>query len=215
MQRVDIGSARMAMGEGEREWEILCHAETRSNRVEARRTDFFWGKGGSGRGMAMGIDEVTGEVVDAAMKVHMRVGPGLLESVYGKLLGVELVRRGLTVERQKLVVFEYDGIVFSEGLRLDMLVNEAVIVELKSTEQVAPVHAKQLLTYLRLLDLRVGLLINFGGATLKEGLRRVVNNYQPPRLDGAKRLSATPGGVKARERGEGIPCHAEARSDDG
>lgn len=130
-------------------------------------------------GRGMGEDEVAREVVDAAMKVHMLIGPGLLESVYETLLARELESRGLLVERQKLVVFEYDGITFAEGLRVDLLVNGCVIVELKSIEKLAPVHSKQLLTYLRLLDMRVGLLINFGGATLKEGLRRIVNNYQP------------------------------------
>lgn len=127
----------------------------------------------------MGEDEVAREVVDASMKVHMSIGPGLLESVYETLLACELEARGLLVERQKLVVFEYGGITFAEGLRVDLLINGCVIVELKSIERLAPVHSKQLLTYLRLLDMRVGLLINFGGATLKEGLRRIVNNYQP------------------------------------
>jgi iron complex transport system substrate-binding protein len=111
----------------------------------------------------------------------MRLGPGLLESVYEKLLAQELLRRGLVVERQKVVTFDIDGLHFAEGLRLDLLVNRAVAVEIKSLEKLAPVHSKQLLTYLRVLDLRAGLLINFGGMTLKEGLHRVVNNYSPPR----------------------------------
>jgi GxxExxY protein len=135
----------------------------------------------------MDIDDITGHVVDAALKVHIGIGPGLLESVYHVLLANQLERRGLTVERQKVVRFEYDGITFDEGLRIDLLINRRVVVELKSVERLAPVHAKQLLTYLRLLDLPVGLLINFGGATLKEGVQRVVNNYAappsaPPRL---------------------------------
>jgi GxxExxY protein len=132
----------------------------------------------------MEIDEITGEVVDAALGIHMRIGPGLLESVYQTLLARELARRGLRVERQKSVSFEYEGLYFNEGLRLDLLIEGCVAVELKSVEALAPVHAKQLLTYIRLLDLPVGLLINFGGATLKEGLRRIVNNHTPttPRL---------------------------------
>jgi len=131
------------------------------------------------------IDEVTGIVVDSALKVHQALGPGLLESVYEIVLAHELVKRVLKVEQQKVVRFEYDGLVFEEGLRLDLLVDERVVVELKSVELLLPVHSKQLLTYLRLLHQPVGLLINFGAATLKEGLHRIVNQYVPsasPRL---------------------------------
>jgi GxxExxY protein len=127
----------------------------------------------------MDIDDVTGQIIDSAIAVHMRIGPGLLESVYQVLLAGELTRRGLDVQRHKQVVFDYDGITFNEGLRVDMLINDLVVVELKSVEALAPVHTKQLLTYLRLMDRPVGLLINFGGATVKEGLRRVVNRYRP------------------------------------
>lgn len=134
----------------------------------------------------MEINEITAEIVDAAMKVHVSIGPGLLESVYQTLLARELRRRGLSVEREKHVLFEYDGITFTEGLRMDLLVNGVVIVEVKSVERFAPVHSKQLLSYLRLTRLSVGLLINFGAATLKEGLKRVVNRYAPP--DSAGRL---------------------------
>lgn len=125
------------------------------------------------------IDGVTGEVVDAAVRLHRRLGPGLLESVYLTLLAADLERRGLAVQRQVTVGFEYAGLVFDRGLRLDLLVNELVIVEIKSVDRLHQVHYRQILTYLRLLRLPVGLLINFGGATLKEGLRRVVNHYQP------------------------------------
>lgn len=131
------------------------------------------------------IDEITGEIVDAAVKVHTLLGPGLLESVYEVVLARALERRGLKVERQKPVSFEFDGMRFDEGFRLDLLVEGVVVVELKSVEKLAPVHPKQLLTYLRLLHLQVGLLINFGVPTLKEGLHRIVNHYQPsasPRL---------------------------------
>jgi GxxExxY protein len=131
------------------------------------------------------IDDITGEIVDAAFKLHTRLGPGLLESVYEMVLAKELERRGLKVERQKPVSFEFDGLRFEEGFRVDLLVEGIVVVELKSVEKSAPVHGKQVLTYLRLLNLPVGLLINFGAATLKEGLQRIVNNYQPsasPRL---------------------------------
>ena len=131
------------------------------------------------------LDDITGAVIDAAMKIHVKLGPGLLESVYEAVLARDLSRRGFQVERQKIITFEYDGMMFQEGLRLDLLVEDRVVVELKSVEKLAAVHSKQVLTYLRLLDLPVGLLINFGEATLKEGLRRIVNNLQPsasPRL---------------------------------
>jgi GxxExxY protein len=125
------------------------------------------------------VDVITQEVGDAALQLHRRLGPGLLESVYEVLLAQELGGRRLSVERRKAIDFEFDGLVFREGLRVDLLVNSIVVVELKSVEKLAPVHWKQVLTYLRLLDLPVGLLVNFGAATLKEGLHRVVNHYRP------------------------------------
>ena len=131
------------------------------------------------------LDDITGAVVDAAMKIHMELGPGLLESVYEAVLARALERGGLHVERQKAIRFEYDGMVFEEGFRTDLIVDGRVVVELKSVEKLAPVHGKQLLTYLRLMNLSVGLLINFGANTLKEGLHRIVNNLPPsasPRL---------------------------------
>lgn len=131
------------------------------------------------------IDDITGTIVDAAVKLHRELGPGLLESVYEIVLARALEKRGLFVERQKTVSFEYDGMRFDEGFRVDLLVERCVVVELKSVEKLAPVHGKQLLTYLRLLNHPVGLLINFGAPTLKEGLHRVVNNFAPsasPRL---------------------------------
>jgi iron complex transport system substrate-binding protein len=131
------------------------------------------------------IDEITGEIVDTAYKIHTGLGPGLLESVYEVVLARGLAKRGLSVERQKLVSFEFDGTRFEEGFRVDLFVEERVVVELKSVEELAPVHSKQVLTYLRLLNQPVGLLINFGESTLKKGLHRIVNNYEPsasPRL---------------------------------
>ena len=127
--------------------------------------------------MAREIDEVTGIIVDAAYKLHTRLGPGLLESVYEAVFARVLQQRGLAVLRQQPVSFEFEGMRFDDGLRVDLLVENCVIVELKSVEQLAPVHAKQLLTYLRLLHLPVGLLINFGAVSLKDGLRRIVNHY--------------------------------------
>lgn len=125
------------------------------------------------------LDEITGEIVDAAYKLHTHLGPGLLESVYEAVLAKQLLLRGLVVERQQPVSFEFEGIHFDEGFRVDLLVEGRVLVELKSVEKLAPVHSKQVLTYLRLLKLQVGLLINFGAATLKEGVHRIVNNYTP------------------------------------
>ncbi len=125
------------------------------------------------------VDEVTGAIVDAAFSIHTMLGPGLMESVYEAVLARALERRGLSVQRQVAVRFEYDGMTFDEGLRVDLLVEGRVIVELKSVERTAPVHGKQVLTYLRLLHQPVGLLINFGAPTLKDGLKRIVNNYTP------------------------------------
>lgn len=126
-----------------------------------------------------GLDNVTAEIVDAAYKLHTGLGPGLLESVYEAVLARDLERRSLRVERQKLLSFDYDGMSFTDCLRTDLLVNECVVVEIKSVEKLLPVHPKQVLTYLRLLDIRIGLLVNFGAPTLKEGLRRIVNGYVP------------------------------------
>ena len=126
----------------------------------------------------MDIEELSAIVVNAAFHIHKELGPGLLESVYESVLARALERRGLQVERQKTVIFEYDGVRFDDGLRVDLLANGKLVIELKSVETLAPVHLKQLLTYLRLLNLPLGLLINFGAATFKEGCRRVVNGPQ-------------------------------------
>ena len=122
------------------------------------------------------LDDITGAIVDTAMKIHIDLAPGLLESVYEMILAKALQKRGYTVERQKAITFEYDGILFEDGFRADLLVEGQVIIELKSVEKLNPVHSKQLLTYMRLMNLPVGFLMNFGAATLKEGLRRVVNS---------------------------------------
>ena len=120
---------------------------------------------------------LTGDIVDAAFKLHVGLGPGLLESVYQSVLARDLARRGLRVVTERMISFEYDGMRFDSGFRVDMLVENSIVVELKSVEQLSPVHPKQLLTYLRLLRLPVGLLINFGAARLKDGIRRVANGY--------------------------------------
>jgi iron complex transport system substrate-binding protein len=107
----------------------------------------------------MELDEITGAAVDAAVKLHTRLGPGLLESVYEIVLARGLARQGFVVERQKPVSFEYEGLLFADGLRIDLLINSTVVIEIKSVERLLPVHPKQLLTYLRLLNLPVGLLL--------------------------------------------------------
>ena len=126
------------------------------------------------------INEITGEIVDAAYALHTRVGPGLLESVYEMMLARTLELRGLKVERQKPISFEFEGLRFEEGFRVDLLVEDRVVVELKSAERLARVHGKQVLTYLRLLELPVGLLINFGADSLSDGLKRVLNTRAEP-----------------------------------
>ena len=126
----------------------------------------------------MNVEDISSVVVDTAFQLHRDMGPGLLESVYEAVLARMLERRGLRVERQKAASFDFDGMHFDEGLRVDLLVDGCFVVELKSVEKLSPVHAKQLLTYLRLLNLPVGLLINFGAATFKEGVRRVVNQHR-------------------------------------
>jgi GxxExxY protein len=131
------------------------------------------------------LDDITAAIIDAAIRIHRDLGPGLLESVYEAVLARALEKRGFQVERQTSVRFTYDGLVFANGFRIDLLVDQQVIVELKSVERLAPVHGKTLLTYLRLTNKRVGLLLNFGGHTLREGLRRIVNDLPPsasPRL---------------------------------
>lgn len=120
-------------------------------------------------------NEIAREIVNAAFKVHTRLGPGLLESVYETVLAYELQKRGLRVVRQQPIPVVYEEVKMEDGFRADLIVEGRVIVELKSLEAVAPVHKKQLLTYLRLSDRRLGLLINFGSELIKDGITRVVN----------------------------------------
>ncbi|WCJ59529.1 GxxExxY protein [Fontisphaera persica] len=139
----------------------------------------------------MNAEEISAVVVDAAFHIHKELGPGLLESVYEAVLARALERRGLAVQRQKSVAFEYDGMRFEEGLRVDLLVNEVLVIELKSVETLAPVHSKQLLTYLRLLGLSLGLLINFAAPTFKDGCRRI-NNHHPSFTSSRLRVNQPP-----------------------
>ena len=120
-------------------------------------------------------NEIARVIIDAAFHIHTTLGPGLLESVYEAVLSHELRKRGLTVVRQQPVPIEYDGIRLEEGFRADLIVNGKVIVELKSVELIHNAHKKQLLTYLRLTGLRLGILLNFGAGRLKEGITRIAN----------------------------------------
>ena len=120
-------------------------------------------------------NEIAKQILDAAFAVHTKLGPGLLESVYEVVIAYELQKRGLTAERQKPMPIMYDNIRFDEAFRSDLVVNGKVVAELKSVEALLPVHAKQLLTQLRLSRLKLGLLINFGEAYLKNGIKRVIN----------------------------------------
>ena len=122
------------------------------------------------------VNRITGEIVDTAYRLHSRMGPGLMEGFYESVMAHALVKRGLNVEKQKPIPFEWEGIRIAEVCRLDLLVEGCVIAELKSVEKLHPVHHKQVLTYLRLMELPIGLLINFGEVSLKNGVHRILNN---------------------------------------
>jgi GxxExxY protein len=124
------------------------------------------------------IDEISSDVIGVAMSIHREIGPGLLESVYETILASKLARLGYEVEQQKPLGFSFEDLEFPAAFKVDLLVDRRLVVELKSIERLQPVHSKQLLTYLRLMKLPVGLLINFGCDTLKEGVKRVVNNHE-------------------------------------
>lgn len=124
------------------------------------------------------IEELATIAVDCGFKIHSGLGPGLLESVYEAVMAEQLLRRGLVVERQKPVAIAFDGVVLAEGFRADILVEGTLLIELKSVEQLKPVHGKQVLTYLRLMNLPLGLLMNFGAATFREGMKRIANGHK-------------------------------------
>lgn len=124
------------------------------------------------------INRVTGIILDECIRLHREIGPGVLESVYEVVLAKRLRHRGLVVERQKVVPLTIDGEVFGEVFRIDLFVDNSVLVELKSVEELRPVHFKQTLTYLRLLQLPLGLLVNFGEPTLKQGFHRIANDLR-------------------------------------
>jgi iron complex transport system substrate-binding protein len=123
------------------------------------------------------VEELSAMVVDCAYKLHVEAGPGLLETVYEVVLTEMLKERGLRVKRQVQVPIELLGLKFDEGFRADLIVEDSFLIELKSVENLLPVHSKQVLTYLRLLQIPLGLLINFGAGTFKEGVKRIVNRH--------------------------------------
>ncbi|MEI6641555.1 MAG: GxxExxY protein [Novosphingobium sp.] len=127
----------------------------------------------------MHIDSISAAVIDEAIGIHREIGPGLFESVYEAVLSGRLEKRGLQVARQVPVGVHLDGVLYDGAFRMDILVEERLIVEVKAVDQMSKAHAKQLTTYLRLMNLPVGLLLNFSCATMKEGIRRIVNNYDP------------------------------------
>ncbi|MXP40918.1 GxxExxY protein [Altererythrobacter soli] len=120
-------------------------------------------------------------MVDECVRIHRELGPGLLESVYETVLFGALGRRGIPIDRQQPVEIHYDGLRFPGAFRIDLLVDRRLVLEIKSVDSLTNLHAKQLLTYLRLTGLSVGLLLNFSGETMKQGIRRVVNNHGPAR----------------------------------
>ena len=124
------------------------------------------------------IDSIASQIVDSAFKIHNELGPGLLESAYEACLEHELTKRGFSVERQKPQPVHYDGIVIDAGYRIDLLVNDQVIIELKAVTELAPIHQAQLTTYLKLSRKSLGLLINFNVPLIKNGIRRIANQFQ-------------------------------------
>ena len=123
------------------------------------------------------LDELSYKVIGCAIEVHRTLGPGLLESAYEKALMHELKLNNIPVKTQVEVSMNYKGVDIGEGLRIDLLIDKQLIVELKSVEEFKPVHYKQLLTYLKLMDKQVGLLINFNVSNLTDGVKRIVNDY--------------------------------------
>ena len=135
--------------------------------------------------------DITPQIIGAAIKVHRKLGPGLLESAYEACLAYELEQIGLHVQRQKAVPLVYETVKLDCGFRADLLVNGEIVIEIKSKEALHPVDQAQLLSHLRLLDLRVGLLINFHVVLLRDGIRRMVNHYEEPGAMEAEEVFAT------------------------
>lgn len=132
----------------------------------------------------MRINDITKEIIDAGLMIHKELGPGLLESVYEAILAYELSQRGLSVERQVPLPVIWKGMLIEDSFRADLIIEKKVLVELKSVEKLNPVHKKQVLTYLRVTGIQVGLLINFGNALFKDGIERIISSTKEPRSEG-------------------------------
>lgn len=126
----------------------------------------------------MVLQETTGAIIDASIKIHKALGPGLFESVYEEVLEYELKKQGFVVERQVAIPVRYEGLTMEVGFKADLVVDKEVIVEIKSVEAVKPVFKKQVLTYLRLTGYKIGLLINFNEELVKDGITRLINNHE-------------------------------------
>lgn len=124
------------------------------------------------------IDDIATQIVDSCFKVHSELGPGLLESAYESCLEHELIKRGYKVQRQKTQPVHYDGLVIDAGYKLDLLIDDSIIIELKAVEKLLPIHQSQLITYLKLSGKSLGFLVNFNVPLIKDGIRRVANKYQ-------------------------------------
>jgi len=125
--------------------------------------------------MDVSENEISRIVMDACIKIHNHLGPGLFESVYQRFLAYELEKTGLSVKSEKILPVSYEGLFIKEAFKIDLLVNDLVIIELKSVDKLLPIHKKQLTTYLKLSDKKLGLLINFGGLRLMDGFKRIAN----------------------------------------
>lgn len=145
------------------------------------------------------IDKITGQIIETAISIHRDLGPGLMESVYEAIMAHELRLRGLRLRRQLHMRLEYHGIKFDEAFRADLVVEGQIIIEIKAVTRLEPVYARQILTYLRLMHLPVGLLINFGESTLLKGVKRVVNNM-PTMKDSPVRSNSSSHSSKKSDR---------------
>jgi GxxExxY protein len=125
----------------------------------------------------MDVEELSAIAVDCGLKVHRDLGPGMLESAYEAVLAHLLEKRGLAVERQKIIPIRYDGIIIEQGFRADLIVEKKLLIELKTVERISPLHARQVTTYLKFTGLNVGLLMNFSCEKFTDGLKRIVNNH--------------------------------------
>jgi GxxExxY protein len=146
-------------------WGYLFHKRVKGN------------KGKRGYAMQRDIKELAAIVIDCSYKLQLDVGPGLLESVYEMVLANRLEQRGLLVQRQIPIAVEIDGIKYADGFRADLLIEDCMLIEIKSVERLSNAHIKQTLSYLRFLKQPLALLINFGGVTFREGIKRIMNNH--------------------------------------